>query len=130
MIFAVIDTNVLVSGLMTKRGHTWDIIAAVFSGDIGLCYDSRILEEYSGVLRRAKFAITKNDYDALINYIKSDCYETDAPPVSVPFADKSDKKFYEVAKAFNCKIITGNLKHFPADGTAVSPADFCKNFLY
>ena len=46
----------------------------------------------------------------------------------IPFADESDKKFYEVAKHCNAKLITGNLKHFPNDGIAISPTDFLDRF--
>ncbi len=38
-----------------------------------------------------------------------------ALPLDVPFADESDKKFYEVAKHCNAVLITGNKKHFPDD---------------
>jgi hypothetical protein len=51
-----------------------------------------------------------------------------AEVIIVPFVDESDKKFYEVAKCCNAMLITGNIRHFPADGTAILPADFLKSF--
>ena len=42
----------------------------------------------------------------------------------IQFTDESDRKFYEVAKTIGAILVTGNLKHYPADGTALSPSDF------
>ena len=47
-----------------------------------------------------------------------------AKPVDIKFADESDKKFYEVAKTINCKLITGNKKHFPDEKGILSPGEF------
>ena len=44
--------------------------------------------------------------------------------LNIPFADEDDRKFYEVAKQVNAKLITGNLKHFPEDPLVTTAADF------
>ena len=43
--------------------------------------------------------------------------------------DKDDRAFYETAKYCDVPLITGNLKHFPAEPLIMSPADFCALYL-
>lgn len=38
-----------------------------------------------------------------------------AVPIMTPFADEDDKKLYEVANTAGAYLVTGNLKHFPAE---------------
>ena len=42
--------------------------------------------------------------------------------------DEEDKKFYEVAKYCNAKLITGNSRHFPKDPLVVTVTDFLQQF--
>ena len=51
----VLDTNVLVAGLLSPFGPCAQIVRMVSSGDLTLYFDARILSEYSEVLRRSKF---------------------------------------------------------------------------
>ena len=51
----VLDTNVLVSGLLNPSGHPGRLIDAVLSGHLLLAIDDRIFAEYSKVLKRLKF---------------------------------------------------------------------------
>jgi hypothetical protein len=44
--------------------------------------------------------------------------------VDILLPDEDDRPFYEVAKAANAYLITGNLKHFPQEPFILSPADF------
>ena len=53
----VLDTNVLVSGLLTPSGPCGQIVELVLDGVLDLCVDGRILDEYEDVLRRPKLAI-------------------------------------------------------------------------
>jgi len=41
-----------------------------------------------------------------------------------PMTDESDRKFYDLHKAANAILITGNIKHFPKESTIIKPADF------
>ena len=56
----VLDTNVLVSGLLTPFGSSGEIVRMVFSGELILCIDARILSEYKEVLNRPKFKFDEN----------------------------------------------------------------------
>lgn len=51
----VLDTNVLVSGLLQPFGLSGQIVSLVASGELVLCHDARILAEYREVLLREKF---------------------------------------------------------------------------
>lgn len=57
MLFAVIDTNVLVSALISPHpdSATVKVMRKVFEGSIIPVYSQKIIAEYSGVLSRAKF---------------------------------------------------------------------------
>lgn len=52
----VIDTNVLVSALLTERGAEAAGIALVYTGQALWCVSEPIIEEYRAVLARPKFA--------------------------------------------------------------------------
>ena len=59
--YAVLDTNVLISSLLTrnKDAATARVIYAITSGDIIPLYSKEIVEEYTEVLHRAKFPFSE-----------------------------------------------------------------------
>lgn len=108
------DTNVLVSGLLTPFGLCGRIISLVTSGDLRLCVDARILVEYEEVLKRPKFKIDPVLIETLLDFIEStaEAYSTALLKKSLP--DPDDNMFLEVAIASqSAYLTTGNLKHFP-----------------
>jgi putative PIN family toxin of toxin-antitoxin system len=58
VIRAVIDTNVLVSALISSVGNEALVILGVNQGLLIPCFSDEILQEYSEVLRRAKFGFS------------------------------------------------------------------------
>jgi putative PIN family toxin of toxin-antitoxin system len=60
MIYAVIDTNVLVSALITHNSAaaTVAVVGHLLSGDITPVYNEYILNEYDEVLHRTKFKLS------------------------------------------------------------------------
>ena len=120
----VVDTNILVSAFWSKNGNPARIVGLIQNRTITPCYDYRILEEYEEVLSRAKFGFDEWEISDFLSQIKHDGISIVAKSVDIPFVDESDKKFYEVAKQCNARLITGNLKHFPTDGLVILPADF------
>ena len=64
----VLDTNVLVAGLLSPFGPCAQIVRMVSSGDLMLCFDARILSEYDEVLRRPKFQFREDRVAALLDY--------------------------------------------------------------
>ena len=126
MMLVVVDTNILVSALWSKNGMPAKIVSKILQEELIPCYDWRILSEYKTVLARPKFQFKPEETTALLDWIKTVGRSVVSPESELQFADESDKKFYEVAKFCNAKLITGNLKHFPNDDIVMSAQDFMK----
>lgn len=124
----VIDTNILVSALWSKNGAPARIISMVINGSLVPCYDYRILSEYREVLRRPKFRFSNGEINSLLDWIESSGRSVVADPIEENFTDEADKKFYEVAKFCQAKLITGNIKHFPQDPLVVTVAEFLEEY--
>ena len=120
----VIDTNVLVSAIWSKSGGPARILALIQNGRLTPCYDSRILTEYRRTLSRSKFDFSEWEITAVLTQIESDGMSVVPNPLTEPFNDEDDRKFYEVARHCNATLITGNLKHFPKDRLVQSVAEF------
>jgi len=127
--FVVIDTNILVSAFWSSNGTPAKIIGLIQNRVITPCYDYRIIEEYEEVLSRAKFGFDEWEINDFLSQIKNDGVSVVVKSIDIPFIDESDKKFYEVAKHCNAKLITGNVRHFPPDDILViSPSNFLNKF--
>ena len=110
----VLDTNVLVSGLLTPFGSSGEIVRMVSAGKITLEYDSRILAEYQEVLHRPKFQFNKDLIDLFIDYIQKNGRAVSAEPLTNPLPDPDDAPFLEVAIEGKSEIlVTGNKAHYP-----------------
>ena len=110
----VIDTNVIVSGLLKPFSPSGEIIRMVADGKIQICYDARILLEYDQVLRREKFGLDLSLVAILMDLIKEMGYCATGSPLKVRLPDPADEMFLEVACDAQCRIlVTGNGKHFP-----------------
>lgn len=120
----VIDTNILVSALWSKRGAPARVVGLVLSGQLTPCYDHRIMLEYRQVLQRPKFRFRPSEINALLDWFRQNGRSVVPMPVDVPFVDEADRKFYEVAKFCGAVLVTGNLKHFPKDNAVMSVSDF------
>jgi len=125
----VLDTNVLVAGLLSPFGPCAQIVRMVSSGDLTLCLDSRILSEYDEVLRRPKFRFRIDRVVALLDHVEHRGTVVASSPLPDPLPDPGDQPFLEVALAGQAAcLVTGNHAHFPArrcQGMKVlSPAAF------
>ena len=125
----VMDTNVLVSGILTPFGVCGEIVRMLTSSNLTLCVDSRILFEYEDVLRRPRFKIGNSMIDVLMEYIESTSETHSTTPLSTSLPDPDDDQFLEVAVSANVDcLVTGNPKHFPpgsrCDVTVLSPREF------
>ncbi len=113
MIRAVIDTNVLVSGLLSPRGNEALILLAVHQGLVHPCFSEEILEEYAAVLARPKFAFLPDEIDAVLAIFRRQG-ELFHPTASLAASvDPGDTKFLQCAEAAQADyILTGNKRHF------------------
>jgi len=111
----VLDTNVLVAGLLSPFGSCAKIVRMVSSGELTLYFDARILSEYSEVLRRSKFRFHINKVIALLDNIEHSGHLVASSPLSNPLPDPGDQPFLEVAIAGQAVcLVTGNHAHFPS----------------
>ncbi len=111
----VIDTNVVVSGLLNPHGPSARVLNAVLDGRMKLVYDARILAEYRDVLHRPRLKLAPGKIQAFLNALRGQVIVTPrALVVSAPDAD--DIVFVEAALATTDKtIVTGNLAHYPPE---------------
>jgi putative PIN family toxin of toxin-antitoxin system len=124
----VLDTNVLVSALLTRNGKSAAIVSMLSDRLIIARYNYQILAEYINVLHRPKLDIPQLDADAVIEQIKWFGIPVVALPCDKAMIDESDRPFYETAKTANAYLVTGNAKHFPDEPFIVSPSKFLELF--
>lgn len=127
----VLDTNVLVAGLLSPFGPCADIMRMVSSGNLTLCVDARILSEYHEVLMRPKFHFDPDNIASLLDYIEHSSLAVLSVPLPAALPDPDDEPFLEIAITGNADyLVTGNIIHFPSglcQGVkVVSPSDFLK----
>ena len=113
MIYAVIDTNVVVSALITKHrdSSTVKVLKAVLEGKVVPVLNNDILKEYDAVLRRKKFHLDNNIIDRIVNYFRT--FGINKAPVTskIKMPDEDDRVFYEVSLSIEDSfLVTGNLK--------------------
>lgn len=121
----VLDTNVLVSALLKPESNPAQVLNTILNEKVTLLYDNRILLEYRKVLLRAKFGFSREAVDPLLDFFNSTGEFVAAGPITIPFQDEADKKFYEVAKTGHALfLITGNGTHYPKDPIVITPRDF------
>lgn len=128
---AVIDTNVLLSALISKRDDaaTVQVVRALFKGEFTPLYHREILEEYNEVLHRAKFHLTEDVIQTVLSAVKQYGIEVFPQPTGEIFTDMDDLIFYEVAmekRDDGAYLVTGNQKHYPIRDFIVTPAEMMK----
>lgn len=121
----VLDTNVLVSAVLSPSGRPAWIVGQVLTGNFKLCCDHRLIEEYRSVLLRPKFRLNQVFVDAFLEGLLADAIFVIPSPVGDDFTDESDKKFLAVARFCQAKLVTSNLKHYPDAPLVTSVGDFC-----
>ena len=125
---AVIDTNVLISALITKNQNsaTVKVMRAVLDGTIIPLFHKDIIAEYEEVLHRTKFNLQENTIQLIIDAIKQYGVEVFPQPSGEILIDMDDLIFYEVAlekQDNDAYLVTGNLKHYPVRDYIVTPAE-------
>ena len=126
-LYAVIDTNVLVSALIAtkKESHPLTVLANVFAGTITPLFNDEIISEYRDVLSREKFHLDPADIEDAINAFLRYGLNLERTEVKGEvFPDPKDVVFYEVKMSKeDAYLVTGNMKHFPKNPLVVTPAE-------
>jgi putative PIN family toxin of toxin-antitoxin system len=132
-VYAVIDTNVLVSALISKKAESFplSVMASVYSGIITPVFNDEIVKEYKEVLSREKFHLNPKDIDLALKTITSYGLNLDRTKVTDEiFPDSKDAVFYEVKMSKeDAYLVTGNIKHFPNKPFVVTPREMIEDIL-
>ena len=126
--YAVVDTNVLISALLSKNedSATVKVMGAVFDGRIIPLYHRDILAEYAEVLHRKKFHFDEKLIWTVLEAVRQFGVEVFPQPTGEILADMDDLIFYEVAiekREAGAYLVTGNQKHYPVRSFIVTPAE-------
>ena len=130
----VLDTNVLVSGLLQPLGNPAQILSLALAGAIQVCHDERILAEYAEVLARPRFKLDAALVRDVLAKLEQDGVAVDATgQTSLNLPDPDDEPFLAVALAAAADfLVTGNLADYPKQKckgcAAVSPAEFMERW--
>ena len=131
---AVLDTNVLVSGLLSPSGPPAALLDEIATGNLTPVYSDPIFEEYVEVLVRPALGL---DPPAVLELLLlfAEVAEHVSPDREVlseitltDFPDPDDLPFYAAAFAAHCPLVTGNLRHYPGGGPVevLTPAESIK----
>ena len=129
---AVVDTNVLVAALLSKKDDTATVrvIRAMIEGEFIPLYHEDILAEYEDVLhRKKKYNLSESAIQTILNAIREYGIEVFPKPSGEIFIDEDDIIFYEVAmekRDDNAYLVTGNMKHYPVRDFIVTPAEMLR----
>lgn len=126
MIYATIDTNVLVSALLSKSKESTisRLLSYLWNDELVPLYNAEIIDEYNDVLSRGCFHFNNKLKDALVEGIKRHGIESSRVPFDEPMLDEDDRVFYEVTLSKDdAYLVTGNQKHFPKAPIVVTPAE-------
>lgn len=126
MIYAVIDTNVLVSAMLTHniQSATFLVMEAMFANKIIPLYNEEIINEYEDVLHRAKFGFSEVEVSQYLKSLRQAGIHSQRITSTEYFPDPKDVVFYEVALSKeDAYLVTGNKKHFPNKPIVVTPAE-------
>jgi len=111
----VLDTNVLVPALLSPYQPPARVLDLVLAGEVDAVIDDRIMAEYREVLARPKFTFEEHAADDLLIYLERAGITIMAPPLAAVLPDPDDCMFLEVAAAAQALLVSGNLRHYPAE---------------
>lgn len=112
----VIDTNVLVSGLLSPHGPCARILDAVLEGRVQLACDARILREYRDVLLRPRLRLQPAQVRAFLQALQACRMAVTPERMATAAPDADDVMFIEAARATADRtIVTGNLARYPPE---------------
>ena len=125
-VYVVIDTNVLVSAMLTHnlQAATIKVADAVVNGKIVPLYNDEILAEYNEVMHRGKFGFSEEDISRMIETVTLFGEMASRVLSDDEVKDPKDVVFYEVALSKkDAYLVTGNIRHFPRKPIVVTPAE-------
>lgn len=113
---AVVDTNILVSGLLRTDGPPGAVVRGIVAQAIVPVVCAAIVAEYRAVLPRRRLRLRTGDIAELLALIEAQALWVRIPQYDGQPAlpDPSDWPFIACALAAGCPVLTGNARDFPA----------------
>ena len=134
----VVDTNVLVAGLITRasRSPVTLILDAMLSGKLMYLLSEELLQEYRSVLLRPKLqklhGLTEPEVDRLLEELTANAMWREPNPAS-PAPDRNDDHLWALLAAHpGSLLVTGDKllqERPPVLRSVISPAPCVKRFL-
>ena len=114
MLRVVLDTNVLVSAMLSRHGNEALVLRMARSGSFLACVSATILDEYELVLRRPAFRLPQSSVGQLLLYLRTEGLLV-VPESELRISPHdADNRFQECAEAAQADfLVTGNKRHFP-----------------
>lgn len=111
----VLDTNVLVSGMINAHGYPGRIVDLLREEMITLIVDDRVLSEYRMVLNRPKFQryFNKQAVSDIVNFLEQNTLYMIPVETVTGLPDPDDAPFAELALSAGVPLVTGNTDDFP-----------------
>ena len=111
----VLETGVLVSGVLSPHGAPAAILRALLTGRARLCYDERILSDYRKVLTGGACAFDEDDVGELLGFLEASGERTLSEPMKLDLRDPEQAPFAEVARAGGADcLVAERVESFPA----------------
>ncbi|GHV01426.1 hypothetical protein AGMMS49521_1640 [Campylobacterota bacterium] len=123
-IIAVLDTNVLVSALLSPRGNPAKIYRLFLTEKLKVAYCAEIISEYKDVLSRSRLKIPPDEAAKVIADIEEHGEQVEPLLSTREMVDEDDRVFYDTAKSAKAYLIAGNKKHFPDEPFILTPTEF------
>lgn len=119
MLQIVLDTNVLVAGLRSRRGASFELLRLIAENRFRLNVSVALALEYEDVLKRPGLvtSLTDDEIDAFLDYaLASSTLVQSVPTLRPALRDPDDERILEVAAQCRAIIVTHNTRDF--DGAA------------
>jgi putative PIN family toxin of toxin-antitoxin system len=121
----VLDTNIIISALLSPDGNPAKILSLIsVSDDIQLFYSVEILSEYRRVLSYPRLNISEEKKLRAVWLIETFGTLIKPPTSTMLLPDESDRIFYDTAHESGAILVTGNTKHYPVEAFIMTPSDF------
>jgi putative PIN family toxin of toxin-antitoxin system len=116
MIRVVLDTNILISALLSPQGPPAQVfLMALLDPDTQLCVSGDIYAEYEEVLRRPRLNRSDSEIHATLHAVRERAFWVKPTEKVRACSDPDDDIFPECAQAARAHyLVTGNAKDFPA----------------
>lgn len=120
----VLETNIVVSALLSFDSAAFQLLADVLDGKYTVLISEEIYAEYDDVLHREKFGFDEDTIQFLLLWFKKNAVWIEVTKSDILMPDEKDRIFYDIAKCCKARLVTGNRKHYPVDELVTSLWEF------